>query len=74
VHKPEIVGASQRIPVVIPATDILTSAQMESRNVPPTKGILHFIALILAFSSVVAMTFHIAVSLSLLCDPHVLQV
>ncbi|XP_047047367.1 disease resistance protein RGA5-like [Lolium rigidum] len=41
--KPKMVGVSQRIPVVIPATDILTSAQRESRNVPPTKGITNIV-------------------------------
>uniref|UniRef100_A0ACD5ZZN5 Uncharacterized protein n=1 Tax=Avena sativa TaxID=4498 RepID=A0ACD5ZZN5_AVESA len=39
VHKSEMVGAFQRIPMVMPATDILMSAQRKSRNVPPTKGI-----------------------------------
>ncbi|KAM0861380.1 hypothetical protein ACQ4PT_045926 [Festuca glaucescens] len=39
-QKPEMVGAFQRIPVVTPATDILTSAQRESRNVPPTKVVV----------------------------------
>ena len=44
-HKSEMVGAFQRIPMVMPATDILMSAQRKSRNVPPTKGNLHFIAI-----------------------------
>ncbi|XP_037444923.1 nucleolar GTP-binding protein 1-like [Triticum dicoccoides] len=39
VQKREMVGAFQRIPMVMPATDILMSAQRKSRNVPPTKGI-----------------------------------
>ncbi|KAM3317157.1 hypothetical protein ACQJBY_035033 [Aegilops geniculata] len=39
VQKRELVGAFQRIPMVMPATDILMSAQRKSRNVPPTKGI-----------------------------------
>ncbi|KAF0900673.1 hypothetical protein E2562_034379 [Oryza meyeriana var. granulata] len=39
VQKHEKVGAFQRIPMVMPATDILMSAQRKSRNVPPTKGI-----------------------------------
>ncbi|XP_047077207.1 GTP-binding protein 4-like [Lolium rigidum] len=39
VHKSEMVGAFQKIPMVMPATDILMSAQRKSRNVPPTKGI-----------------------------------
>ncbi|XP_062196071.1 uncharacterized protein LOC133899137 isoform X2 [Phragmites australis] len=34
-----MVGAFQKIPMVMPATDILMSAQRKSRNVPPTKGI-----------------------------------
>ncbi|XP_020148619.1 nucleolar GTP-binding protein 1 [Aegilops tauschii subsp. strangulata] len=38
-QKREMVGAFQRIPMVMPATDILMSAQRKSRNVPPTKGI-----------------------------------
>jgi hypothetical protein len=51
VHKSEMVGAFQRIPMVMPATDILMSAQRKSRNVPPTKGIVPLIALIIAFPS-----------------------
>ncbi|WVZ94972.1 hypothetical protein U9M48_040792 [Paspalum notatum var. saurae] len=39
VRKHETVGAFQKIPMVMPATDILMSAQRKSRNVPPTKGI-----------------------------------
>ncbi|CAO2164326.1 unnamed protein product [Urochloa humidicola] len=39
VQKHETVGAFQKIPMVMPATDILMSAQRKSRNVPPTKGI-----------------------------------
>ncbi|XP_006659146.1 nucleolar GTP-binding protein 1 [Oryza brachyantha] len=39
VQKQEKVGAFQRIPMVMPATDILMSAQRKSRNIPPTKGI-----------------------------------
>ncbi|EES14591.1 hypothetical protein BDA96_07G052400 [Sorghum bicolor] len=38
-RKQETVGAFQKIPMVMPATDILMSAQRKSRNVPPTKGI-----------------------------------
>ncbi|AQK41457.1 P-loop containing nucleoside triphosphate hydrolase superfamily protein [Zea mays] len=38
-RKLETVGAFQKIPMVMPATDILMSAQRKSRNVPPTKGI-----------------------------------
>ncbi|KAL6658978.1 hypothetical protein ACP70R_003018 [Stipagrostis hirtigluma subsp. patula] len=38
-QKQETVGAFQKIPMVMPATDILMSAQRKSRNVPPTKGI-----------------------------------
>lgn len=38
-QKTEMVGAFQRIPMVMPATDILMSAQRKSRNIPPTKGI-----------------------------------
>ncbi|CAO2199805.1 unnamed protein product [Urochloa humidicola] len=38
-RKHETVGAFQKIPMVMPATDILMSAQRKSRNVPPTKGI-----------------------------------
>ncbi|TVU42921.1 hypothetical protein EJB05_09346 [Eragrostis curvula] len=38
-QKHEAVGAFQKIPMVMPATDILMSAQRKSRNVPPTKGI-----------------------------------
>jgi nucleolar GTP-binding protein len=45
VHKSEMVGAFQKIPMVMPATDILMSAQRKSRNVPPTKGILPSVAL-----------------------------
>ncbi|KAG8046553.1 hypothetical protein GUJ93_ZPchr0008g11516 [Zizania palustris] len=38
-QKHEMVGAFQRIPMVMPPIDILMSAQRKSRNVPPTKGI-----------------------------------
>ncbi|GJN12386.1 hypothetical protein PR202_ga30659 [Eleusine coracana subsp. coracana] len=38
-QKLEAVGAFQKIPMVMPATDLLMSAQRKSRNVPPTKGI-----------------------------------
>jgi len=41
VRKHETVGAFQKIPMVMPATDILMSAQRKSRNVPPTKGMIH---------------------------------
>jgi hypothetical protein len=43
VQKHETVGAFQKIPMVMPATDILMSAQRKSRNVPPTKGKLYLI-------------------------------
>ncbi|KAL5220428.1 hypothetical protein ABZP36_025141 [Zizania latifolia] len=38
-QKHEMVGAFQRIPMVMPPIDILMSAQRKARNVPPTKGI-----------------------------------
>ncbi|KAJ6822113.1 nucleolar GTP-binding protein 1 [Iris pallida] len=38
-RKPENVGAFQRLPMVMPSVDILTSAQRKARNVSPTKGI-----------------------------------
>nr|CAD1820782.1 unnamed protein product [Ananas comosus var. bracteatus] len=37
--KHETVGAFQKLPMVMPAIDILSSAQRKARNVPPTKGI-----------------------------------
>ncbi|XBH76186.1 hypothetical protein VPH35_102870 [Triticum aestivum] len=54
-----MVGAFQRIPMVMPATDILMSAQRKSRNVPPTKGILQFNIYFSIFFLVATMTFHI---------------
>ena len=58
-QKREMVGAFQRIPMVMPATDILMSAQRKSRNVPPTKGILQFNIYFSIFFLVATMTFHI---------------
>jgi hypothetical protein len=40
-QKHEAVGAFQKIPMVMPVTDILMSAQRKSRNVPPTRGMFH---------------------------------
>ncbi|XP_008788707.2 nucleolar GTP-binding protein 1 isoform X1 [Phoenix dactylifera] len=37
--KHEMVGAFQKLPMVMPSIDILSSAQRKARNVTPTKGI-----------------------------------
>ncbi|KAJ0964342.1 hypothetical protein J5N97_029464 [Dioscorea zingiberensis] len=38
-EKHEILGAFQKLPMVMPSVDILSSAKRKARNVPPTKGI-----------------------------------
>lgn len=38
-RKHETIGAFQKLPMVMPSIDILTSAQRKARNVSPTKGI-----------------------------------
>ncbi|XP_073012552.1 uncharacterized protein [Typha latifolia] len=37
--KHELVGAFQKLPMVMPAVDIISSAQRKTRNISPTKGI-----------------------------------